>query len=210
MVTPDSIFCSFILCSLFSTFMLHIFDSNFPTYITSASPQYSASISSFVSLPFQRTETRTVPLDTEAIYNRSYIIHTPRMKMQSSYVSIPLLSTLLLVVSLGRADVSTVSTVMATVTAAPAPVPTSTQYTNDTEFRNATLTAHNFYRSEHNATALVWNETSAKFAENWASKCSFEHTVCLGSFRYLFMLYCSSKARRYLLCNKIYYDSNIN
>ena len=38
------------------------------------------------------------------------------------------------------------------------------------------LAAHNFYRLEHNATALSWNSTSAAYAANWASKCAFKHS----------------------------------
>lgn len=38
------------------------------------------------------------------------------------------------------------------------------------------LAAHNFYRSEHNASALTWNTTSAKYGANWAAQCMFKHT----------------------------------
>ena len=41
------------------------------------------------------------------------------------------------------------------------------------------LSAHNFYRTEHNASALAWNATSATYAQNWANGCEFHHTVRL-------------------------------
>jgi hypothetical protein len=39
------------------------------------------------------------------------------------------------------------------------------------------LAAHNFYRGEHNASDLSWNDTSAEFAANWAKPCLFKHSV---------------------------------
>ena len=41
------------------------------------------------------------------------------------------------------------------------------------------LTAHNFYRDEHGVEDLVWNETSAEFAADWAEGCRFEHSVSI-------------------------------
>jgi len=63
-----------------------------------------------------------------------------------------------------------------TITVSSPPAPTSTTYTSDTTFRNSILDAHNFYRDEHNASALTWNTTSAAYALDWASKCQFQHT----------------------------------
>lgn len=68
-----------------------------------------------------------------------------------------------------------VSTV--TISATAPATPTSTSYTSDSDFQSAMIAAHNFYRSEHNASALTWNDTSAKYAANWASKCNFKHSV---------------------------------
>ena len=70
------------------------------------------------------------------------------------------------------ADVSTV-----TQTAIPTPSPTSSQYTSDSDFQSALLKAHNFFRDEHNATALTWNDTSASYAANYAKGCAFKHSV---------------------------------
>ncbi|KAL5345611.1 hypothetical protein ACLOAV_009365 [Pseudogymnoascus australis] len=40
----------------------------------------------------------------------------------------------------------------------------------------AILETHNFYRKEHNASALAWNRTSAAFAADWAEACEFKHS----------------------------------
>lgn len=43
------------------------------------------------------------------------------------------------------------------------------------------LEAHNFYRGQHNASSLSWNDTSAKVAEGWSEGCEFEHSVRFSS-----------------------------
>ncbi|PVH85692.1 PR-1-like protein [Cadophora sp. DSE1049] len=63
-----------------------------------------------------------------------------------------------------------------TITASTAPSPTSPSYTDADTFQNDMLTAHNFYRGEHGVEELVWNETSAEFAADWAEGCRFEHS----------------------------------
>jgi uncharacterized protein YkwD len=73
---------------------------------------------------------------------------------------------------LTTADVSTV-----TQTAVSTPAATSSQYTSDSDFQSALLTAHNFFRDEHNATALTWNDTSANYGANYAKACAFQHSV---------------------------------
>ncbi|RQM07255.1 hypothetical protein DH86_00000969 [Scytalidium sp. 3C] len=70
--------------------------------------------------------------------------------------------------------VSGASTV--TLTQTPTPQPTSTSYTDDKTFMNDLLVAHNFYRKEHNASALVWNTTSATFGAKYAQGCEFKHS----------------------------------
>ncbi|KAG0650893.1 PRY family cell wall 2 [Hyphodiscus hymeniophilus] len=67
-----------------------------------------------------------------------------------------------------------VSTITRTATSPP--VPTSTSFTSDSAFETAMLAAHNFYRKEHNASALTWNSTSAKYAASWAGNCVFKHS----------------------------------
>lgn len=54
--------------------------------------------------------------------------------------------------------------------------PTSSSYTSDDQFKKDALFAHNFYRSAHNASDLTWNETSARFAEDWSDECNFKHS----------------------------------
>lgn len=39
------------------------------------------------------------------------------------------------------------------------------------------MNATNFYREQHNASVLVWNDTSARFAANWSEACVFKHSV---------------------------------
>ena len=72
-----------------------------------------------------------------------------------------------------------ISTVMVTVTAAPAPA--STSYTDDAAFQNDMLNAHNFYRTEQGVKNVTWNATSAKTAANYSLACIFEHSVCPGA-----------------------------
>lgn len=76
------------------------------------------------------------------------------------------------------ADAVTV-TVHTTVNAAASPTPPSTQYTSSSSFQRAIIDTHNFYRKEHNASALAWNRTSAAYAANWAGACNFKHSVSI-------------------------------
>ncbi|KAI9840813.1 MAG: hypothetical protein M1837_001286 [Sclerophora amabilis] len=57
-----------------------------------------------------------------------------------------------------------------------APVSTSTSYTSVDEFRDAMLSRHNLYRDQHNASALDWNNSLAEFGEQWANRCTWEHS----------------------------------
>ncbi|KAI9717526.1 MAG: hypothetical protein M1812_004667 [Candelaria pacifica] len=68
-----------------------------------------------------------------------------------------------------------ISTIVVTASA-PTPVPTSPSYTSDSAFELAILTAHNLYRSQHNASALHWNASLATYASNWANDCKFKHS----------------------------------
>jgi uncharacterized protein YkwD len=83
---------------------------------------------------------------------------------------------LLLFAHTALADVSTTVVTMTSPS-----TPTSTSYTSDQDFQNDMLAATNFYRSEHNVTAVTWNTTSAKYALDWSSNCNFEHSVSLQS-----------------------------
>lgn len=67
-----------------------------------------------------------------------------------------------------------ISTTIVTVTAPPAPA--STSFTDDAQFKNDMLAAHNFYRLEQGVKNLTWNDTSAKVAANYSRACVFEHS----------------------------------
>lgn len=86
------------------------------------------------------------------------------------YTSTPLLGLLALL------TISEAATITSTVTQSATPQATSTSYTSDTTFETDILAAHNFYRSEHSASALTWNSTSAKTATSWSSACAFKHS----------------------------------
>lgn len=38
------------------------------------------------------------------------------------------------------------------------------------------LDAHNSVRAQHNAAALVWDETLAQYAQDYANKCVWQHS----------------------------------
>ncbi|KAK4695860.1 hypothetical protein P7C71_g1964, partial [Lecanoromycetidae sp. Uapishka_2] len=54
--------------------------------------------------------------------------------------------------------------------------PASAQYTSDSDFQAAILNSTNTYRTQHNATALVWNDTLATYAATYATKCDWGHS----------------------------------
>ncbi|KAK1537954.1 SCP-like extracellular protein [Colletotrichum paranaense] len=72
-------------------------------------------------------------------------------------------------------------TVVITITEAP-PSPTAEpQWTSDNTFTSAVLNSTNFYRGEHNASFVTWNETLAEFATDYlddmsGDSCDFEHS----------------------------------
>lgn len=62
---------------------------------------------------------------------------------------------------------------------APQPVKTSTPAApapTDDSFKSQVLTAHNNYRAIHSAPPLVWNDTTAAFAQTVSSPCIFKHS----------------------------------
>jgi uncharacterized protein YkwD len=52
----------------------------------------------------------------------------------------------------------------------------TTSFTDATIFQIDILAAHNFYRKQHNASDLIWNTTSATFANKYVSGCNFKHS----------------------------------
>lgn len=74
-------------------------------------------------------------------------------------------------------DVQT--TVISTVTVQPpsvTSVPDTTSYTDANNLQTDILNSTNFYRYEHNATALTWNVSLASYAQSWASRCQWQHS----------------------------------
>lgn len=79
-----------------------------------------------------------------------------------------------------QAQVTQTEVVATTIThyyTAPAPtVPLSPQYTDDLDFRTSILNSTNFYRYEHSAGFLYWNTTLAAYAQEYSSKCEWQHS----------------------------------
>ena len=71
------------------------------------------------------------------------------------------------------------TTVVATVTVqspSVTSIPDTTSYTNPENLQTDILNSTNFYRFEHNATALAWNASLASYAQSWASHCRWKHS----------------------------------
>ncbi|KAJ9628111.1 uncharacterized protein PV06_05988 [Exophiala oligosperma] len=82
--------------------------------------------------------------------------------------------------ALSQAPTSTVEVVATTITnyytlAAPTR-PLSAQYTSSLDFRTSILNSTNFYRYEHSASYIYWNETLAEYAQDYSKKCIWEHS----------------------------------
>ncbi|KAH8681832.1 CAP domain-containing protein [Xylariales sp. PMI_506] len=78
-------------------------------------------------------------------------------------------------VAVGGAE-SIVSTIVVTVApSVPSEVP---QFVDGPTFTSAVLNSTNFYRREHNATAVTWNTTLEDYASGYlnSSSCAFEHS----------------------------------
>ena len=94
--------------------------------------------------------------------------------MHPPYPPITQLALFLTLLHYATAAISTI-----TITGNAPAVPTSSSYTSDSDFKSSMLKAHNFYRGEHNASNLSWNDTSAEYASNWANACVFKHSVSI-------------------------------
>ena len=44
-------------------------------------------------------------------------------------------------------------------------------------FQNEMIASHNYFRAQHSADDLVWDENIAQDAQNWANTCNFYHDV---------------------------------
>ncbi|KAJ5724557.1 hypothetical protein N7493_006285 [Penicillium malachiteum] len=69
-----------------------------------------------------------------------------------------------------------VTTVEVTTVKASLTVPSPASYTSLTDFEDTVLQVSNEYRDDHNAGALVWNETLTEYARNWAEGCIWKHS----------------------------------
>ena len=65
-----------------------------------------------------------------------------------------------------------------TITAAPSLPTGEPQWIDDDKFASAILNSTNFYRGEHNASSVTWNDTLAKFAADYLAQgsCIFKHS----------------------------------
>ena len=87
-----------------------------------------------------------------------------------------ILPSIIIFLSLALTHQTLATPAVSTITISAAPTPTSASYTSDSEFETDLLVAHNFFRSEHNVSALTWNTTSATTAQNWVNACVFKHS----------------------------------
>jgi len=55
--------------------------------------------------------------------------------------------------------------------------PPSSSYTSRDEFKSTALSVSNRFRAQHNASALVWNDTLADSALQWAKQCHWKHST---------------------------------
>jgi len=78
-----------------------------------------------------------------------------------------------------RDDAAPTEIQIITVTAAPSIPSEAPQYVSDEVFTSAVLNSTNFFRAEHNATDVAYNETLAAFASEYLSdneNCDFVHS----------------------------------
>ncbi|OAP62480.1 hypothetical protein AYL99_04685 [Fonsecaea erecta] len=68
------------------------------------------------------------------------------------------------------------TTVTQTFTAAASTTPLSPQYTDSLTFRESILNSTNFYRYEHSAGYIYWNETLASYAQSYSENCVWAHS----------------------------------
>src|SRR5690349_14211902 len=72
---------------------------------------------------------------------------------------------------------STVTVTGSTVTTYVAsPTSTSSQYTDDLTLRTSVLNSTNFFRFQHNASYIPWNDSLAGYAQNYSSQCIWAHS----------------------------------
>lgn len=87
----------------------------------------------------------------------------------------------MIVASFSGAHSKTITSTITNIIAAPSSPPASSSYTSDNNFRSSILNSTNFYRNQHNATALTWNNSLATYATTYANKCLWTHSVSSSS-----------------------------
>jgi hypothetical protein len=73
------------------------------------------------------------------------------------------------------------ATVKATWSVAPPVEPVAPGATAPTDWQTQILERHNFYRAQHCAPALVWDDEIAKSAQSWSDGCVFTHDGVAGT-----------------------------
>ena len=68
--------------------------------------------------------------------------------------------------------------VVTTLTAAPSQPTNEPSFVDDQTFQSTVLNSTNFFRSEHNASSLSWNDSLANFGSDYVGNCDFTHSVC--------------------------------
>jgi hypothetical protein len=64
----------------------------------------------------------------------------------------------------------------------------SSSYTSDADFKKSMIAAHNFFRKQHSASTVTWNNDRATSSHNWSKKCQFAHSVGLAGVRWFYFL----------------------
>jgi hypothetical protein len=67
---------------------------------------------------------------------------------------------------------------------------TDPSYTSDSDFQSQMIYAHNWFRAEHSASDLTWNESCAASSQAHADKFIWKHLVYTPSYPPLFALSC--------------------
>lgn len=104
--------------------------------------------------------------------------HVPGLQL----VLYSLLITLLLPIFTSALETTVIVTITATETATTTTttnrqIPQDRSYTSASQFKSSILSTTNAYRTAYNASSLVWNETLASFANQWAKTCLWKHSV---------------------------------
>ncbi|OXV05865.1 hypothetical protein Egran_06367 [Elaphomyces granulatus] len=77
----------------------------------------------------------------------------------------------------GQIEVITITTTsVAIALATPTSSSSTSSFTSEVELKETVLGVTNLYRQYHNASALIWNDTLADYAQRWANQCQWKHS----------------------------------